>query len=122
MIISFKRKYFGLTRFLFGMASYNQVLIVGDVFGVEHHGANYMFYDGGTKALGTILLSEYLAGNVYEAHVDHGGGGDGSNNICLGPSCFQMTHLVIAGCAVTCIIASLLLCKTSQKAYGRMTK
>jgi MFS family permease len=98
----------------FGMAWPLMVLIVGDVFGVEHHGANYMFFDGGTKCLGTWLLSEMLTGYVYEAHVDHS---HGSHHNCWGPECFRDTHLATSALAVTCLLASLLLCYQTRSAY-----
>ena len=100
----------------FGMAWPLMVLIVGDVYGVEHHGANYMFYDGGTKALGTLLLSEYLAGTVYEAHIEDNGGSS-ERNTCIGAQCFQITHLVIACLSVVCIFASFLLCYQTRHTY-----
>jgi MFS family permease len=98
----------------FGMTWPLMVLIVGDIFGTEHHGANYMFYDGFTKAVGTVLLSEYVAGNVYEAHVDK----QEDSLSCFGPACFRMTHLIVAGLALTCILASLALEYTSRQAYN----
>ncbi|CAB9527502.1 Nodulin-like [Seminavis robusta] len=111
-----------ISAIAFGMAWPLMVLIVGDVFGVEHHGANYMFFDGGTKALGTLLLSEFLAGFVYEAHVDNqhhlDQGVDGMLNACWGPQCFRDTHLVIAGLSLICMVASLLLCYQTRFAYG----
>lgn len=99
----------------FGMAWPLMVLIVGDIFGLTNHGANYMFYDGFTKAVGTILLSEYVAGSVYEAHVDKS---QGDTTSCYGPACFQRTHVVVAGLALTCVAASLLLQFSSRKAYN----
>jgi hypothetical protein len=100
----------------FGMAWPLMVLIVSDVFCYEHHGANYVFFDGGTKALGTLFLSTYVAGSVYEAHVDREAG-DGLT--CMGAHCFEDTHLVTAGLTLTCMVASLLLCNTTRHAYIR---
>ena len=42
----------------FGMVWPLMVLIVGEVFGTAHVGANYMFFDGFTSAAGTLLLSK----------------------------------------------------------------
>jgi MFS family permease len=99
----------------FGMAWPLMVLIVGDIFGIEHHGANYMFYDGYTKAIGTLLLSEYVAGTVYEAHVDKQ---EADGETCFGPACFRKTHLTVAVLSVTCIVASLALQYTSRHVYA----
>jgi Nodulin-like len=130
-----------ISAIAFGMSWPLMVLIVGDVFGVEHHGANYMFFDGLTKALGTTFLSEYLTGSVYQAHISTSSSaalvsGAATKSVgsasklfvakragmdaltCYGPHCFQMTHLVIAGLALTGILASVLLLKTSRHAYA----
>jgi len=104
-----------LSGLAFGMAWPLMVLIVGDIFGLRNHGAVYMFYDGSTKAFGTILLSEYIAGNVYEAHVDI----KVDALTCYGPSCFRETHLTVAGLALTGIAASLGLVYTSRHAYDK---
>ena len=101
-----------LSGLSFGMAWPLMVLIVGEIFGVEHHGANYMFYDGFTKAVGTIFLSEFVAGNVYENNVD-----PDDPLTCHGPACFQKTHFIVAGMALTCVAASLALQFISRNVY-----
>lgn len=101
----------------FGMAWPSMVLIVGDVFGLKHHAANYLFFDGSTKALGTIFLSDYLAGRVYEAHVDNSSPEEQDGLTCMGTDCFYTTHVVVAGLAVTCVVASLALQYISRHAY-----
>lgn len=75
-----------------------------------------MFYDGTTKAVGTVLLSQYVAGNVYEAHVDKNIA-DGLS--CFGPACFRMTHMIVAGLSLTGVVASLALQFTSRHAYNK---
>ena len=104
-----------LSGLAFGMAWPLMVLIVGDIFGLKNHGAVYMFYDGSTKAFGTILLSEYVAGNVYEAHVDP----KVDALICYGPSCFRETHLTVAGLALSGMVASIGLMYTTRYVYNR---
>jgi len=75
-----------------------------------------MFYDGFTKAVGTLFLSEYVAGTVYEAHVDE----DTADGLsCFGPTCFRMTHLVVAGLALTGVVASFALQLTTRDAYNK---
>ena len=98
----------------FGMTWPLMVLIVGDVFGVANHGGNYMFYDGVTKAVGTIVLSQYVAGNVYESHVD-----PEDPLSCDGPACFRMTHLIVAGLALTGIAASFALQFSTRNTYNK---
>jgi hypothetical protein len=102
-----------LSGLAFGMTWPLMVLVVGDVFGVGNHGANYMFFDGFTKAVGTLFLSEYVAGNVYENHVD-----PDDPLSCYGPACFRPTHLVVAGLSFLCIFVSLALQYMSRYAYN----
>jgi hypothetical protein len=75
-----------------------------------------MFYDGTTKAIGTVFLSEFVAGTVYEAHVDKNVA-DGLS--CFGSACFRMTHMVVAGLALTGVVASLALQFTTRQTYNK---
>ena len=52
------------------------VLLSGEVFGVANVGANYMFFDGFSLAVGTPLLSKFLVQEVYDEHIDEGHYGD----------------------------------------------
>lgn len=97
----------------FGMAWPLMVLIVGDVFGLKHHGANYMLFDGTTKAVGTIVVSEYIAGVVYEAHID----ASVDDITCYGAACFRETHLAVAALGLTGVLTSFALMYTTRHAY-----
>jgi len=100
----------------FGMVWPLMVLIVGEVFGTMNHGANYMFYDGFTSAIGTLLISNFLASSVYESHIK-----DEDEIACFGKGCFQLTHVIIAALCGSCLVTSVgLLVKTSD-VYGRPT-
>mmetsp|Transcript_11863 Transcript_11863/g.16852 ORF Transcript_11863/g.16852 Transcript_11863/m.16852 type:complete len:538 (-) Transcript_11863:2309-3922(-) len=59
-----------LSGIAFGMIWPLIVLVVGELFGNSHMGSNYMFYDGGTSAVGTLLLSKYVAQYVYEKTLE----------------------------------------------------
>lgn len=77
----------------FGMVWPLMVLIIGEVFGTRHHGANYMFFDGFSSAAGTLLLSKFVAQEVYDEHIDesHGDpGAEGSNFKCFGAECVSV--------------------------------
>ena len=58
-----------LSGIAFGMVWPLMVLIVGEVWGTAHVAANYMFFDGFTSAGGTLLLSKFVAQEVYERHI-----------------------------------------------------
>jgi hypothetical protein len=88
------------------------VLIVGEAFGVANAGANYMFYDGFSSAVGTLLLTKGLAQHVYEYHTDE------DSNTCSGPTCFRLTQLIVAAASVTCIATSLGLSYWSRHIYN----
>lgn len=127
-----------LAGIAFGMAWPLMVLIVGEVFGKTNGkycvhlcykiqmwpesliffivGANYMFYDGFTSAVGTMLLSQIVAGGVYERHINK----DAEDKLtCLGDACFRLTHLIVAGLSLTCALTSVLMMYTSRHIYNR---
>lgn len=107
----------------FGMIWPLLVLCVGEFFGTEHVGANYMFYDGFVSAAGTFLLAKVVAQQVYESHIDphsSNGGGSGSDGVtCYGQKCFQMTHVVIVVLSLTCLVTSLMVQYKTRKIYNK---
>lgn len=105
-----------LSGLAFGMVWPLMVLISGELFGIENVGANYMFYDGLTSALGTLALSKFVAQKVYEDQI--GSGGDGVT--CYGQECFQMTNWIIVGLAITGILTSWCIdcCPLTRQVYG----
>jgi hypothetical protein len=83
----------------FGMMWPLMVLIVGDLYGKRYHGANYLFYDGVTSAMGTLLIAKYITQYVYESNLD------AEDEItCYGKSCFAASH---ASVALLCFVAFL---------------
>lgn len=102
----------------FGMIWPLMVLIVGEVFGNANVGANYMFYDGGASAVGTLMLSKFLAQSVYESHIDEEDEGfDGVT--CYGQACFRASHITIALLSLTCVFASIGVVRTTRHVYAR---
>ena len=102
----------------FGMIWPLMVLIIGEVFGNANVGANYMFYDGGASAVGTVLLAKFLSQTVYESHVaEDDEGSDGVT--CYGQKCFQASHITIAALSLTCVFASFAMIQTTRHAYAR---
>jgi hypothetical protein len=106
----------------FGMIWPLMVLAVGDIFGPDNLGANYMFFDGASSAIGTLLLSKYLAQTVYANHVDSAVGQE--DKACSGDECFRLSHLVVAILASTCVVASILLSRTklTRSAYQALAR
>lgn len=100
----------------FGMVWPLVVLIVGEVFGTTNHGANYMFFDGVTSAIGTMVLSNLLASDVYESHIENE-----KEITCYGKGCFQMTHIIVAALCGSCLITSLGVLIKTRNVYGRPT-
>jgi hypothetical protein len=103
----------------FGMIWPLMVLAVGDLFGPDNLGANYMFFDGASSALGTLLLSKYLAQTVYENHID-----SQEDKACSGDECFRLSHIVVAILASTCFVASIFLSRTklTRGAYRALAR
>lgn len=102
-----------LSGVAFGMIWPLMVLCVGELFGTAHVGANYMFYDGFTSAVGTFMLSKVCAQKVYEEHID---ASDGVT--CYGKECFQQTHIIIVFLSMTCVAVSLLMQFKTRNVYS----
>ena len=107
-------------------------LVMADLFGLEHVGANYKIACFG-EAVGFIAIGRLLAAHLYEQAIIDGAGigagssaialddssasGDDISKTCLGPSCFRYTHLVCAGLCVIATLAGMLL---GQRAGARV--
>ena len=101
----------------FGMIWPLMVLIIGEVFGTSHVGANYMFYDGFSSAIGTLFLSKFVAQTVYERHIDHVDG-NSDNLTCYGQDCFRASHLIVAGLSLSCVLTSIGMVRTTRHTYN----
>ena len=102
-----------LSGFSFGMVWPMMVLIIGELFGTAHVGANYLFFDGFTSAGGTFLLSKVVAQQVYERSEAPG------SVTCYGQNCFRLTHIVIAVLTSTCVVSSFLMQYITRHAYNK---
>lgn len=83
---------------------------VSELFGLKHFGIFYNFMSLGNP-LGAFLFSGLLAGFVYdnEAAKQQGMNLLNSSVSCLGPNCFRLTFLVLAGvCGVGSILSIIL--------------
>jgi MFS family permease len=99
----------------FGMVWPLMVLCIGEIFGPSSFGANYMFYDGFSSAMGTLLLSKMIAQDVYEHHIDETTAPDAFT--CIGTDCFRSTHYVIALLSLTCVGSSLAFMQLTRNVY-----
>ncbi|KAF7806463.1 protein NUCLEAR FUSION DEFECTIVE 4-like [Senna tora] len=99
---------------------------VSELFGLKHFGILYNFICLGNP-LGAFLFSALLAGHVYDMEAakqqqHHGlgqmGYGLGSNSVsCVGPSCFGLTFLVLAGVCGAGTILSIILTVRVKPVY-----
>lgn len=83
---------------------------VSELFGLKHFGIFYNFMSLGNP-LGAFLFSGLLAGYVYdnEAARQQGMNLFSAGVSCLGPNCFRLTFLVLAGvCGVGSILSIIL--------------
>jgi MFS family permease len=102
----------------FGMVWPLMVLCIGEIFGPTSFGANYMFYDGFSSAMGTLLLSKMIAQDVYEHHIDKATAHDAFT--CIGTDCFRSTHYIIALLSLTCVGSSLAFTQLTRNVYKRL--
>ncbi|XP_027330191.1 protein NUCLEAR FUSION DEFECTIVE 4-like [Abrus precatorius] len=91
---------------------------VSELFGLKHFGLLFNFMSLGNP-LGALLFSALLAGHIYdnEAAKQHGAGLIASTVSCVGPNCFKLTFLTLAGVCVAGIIASIILTKRIKPVY-----
>ena len=99
------------------------VILASELFGREHLVINYLFYDGACGSVGTVLLANVLPSLIYQ-HAGRPTAAAAAATApdlaiisdeavaaatCLGPRCFALTHIVVAGlCAVACCAATAL--------------
>lgn len=86
------------------------VIVTSELFGKTHVGGNVMFLNGLTGCVPALAFGKYLAQQIYHAHISSS---NAEKNTCYGPSCFGMTHLIIAAaCALGVLFSMLLACKS----------
>ena len=78
-----------------------------------------MFYDGFTSAAGTLLMTKLIAQDVYESHISPNAN---DKTTCVGMSCFQETHLAVAGLSMTCIVTSWMMLYTTRDVYRKQVR
>ncbi|XP_042508404.1 protein NUCLEAR FUSION DEFECTIVE 4-like [Macadamia integrifolia] len=94
-----------------------------ELFGLKHFGIIYNFMGIGNP-LGALLFSGLLAGYVYdkEAEKQHALGLLENSASCLGPNCFRLTFLVLAGVcglgSLLCLILSFRIRPVYQMLYA----
>ncbi|PKA59166.1 hypothetical protein AXF42_Ash001259 [Apostasia shenzhenica] len=88
-----------LLGFCYGVQFSVLVPTASELFGLKHFGIIYNFMLFGSP-ISTLLLSGTVAGYIYDEETEKQGGVK-----CVGPSCFGLTFLVLAG---VCSLSSLL--------------
>ncbi|KAF5726957.1 protein NUCLEAR FUSION DEFECTIVE 4 [Tripterygium wilfordii] len=92
-----------LLGFCYGVQYAVMVPTVSEIFGLRHFGVIYNFMGLGNP-IGALLFSGILAGYVYDAEAAAQG-----SSTCLGPNCFRLTFLVLAGiCGLGTILSIIL--------------
>ncbi|XVE71550.1 hypothetical protein DITRI_Ditri10aG0160000 [Diplodiscus trichospermus] len=91
---------------------------VSELFGLKNFGILFNFISLGNP-LGAFLFSGLLAGYVYDTEVAKQQGLDlvSSSISCIGPNCFRLTFLVLAGLCAVGSVASIILTKRIWPVY-----
>jgi len=92
----------------FGAIWPHMVVMASELFGSKNLPTNYMFYDGGCGAVGTILLANLLPSAFYHTT-------DGNN--CIGSACFRTAHLIIMVLCASGVVTGSLLSYRSSALY-----
>jgi hypothetical protein len=98
----------------FGMVWPLMVLITGEVFGNRCVGANYMFFDGLSSAVGTLLITKFIAQEVYDGHIAKSDPVAEPNSTCIGSACFALTHSIVTVLLLTCLVSSSVLVRSTR--------
>lgn len=98
----------------FGMVWPLMVLITGEVFGNRCVGANYMFFDGLSSAVGTLLITKFIAQKVYDGHIANSDPVAEPNSTCIGSACFALTHSIVTVLLLTCVVSSSALVRSTR--------
>ncbi|CAO2187645.1 unnamed protein product [Urochloa humidicola] len=91
-----------------------------ELFGLKNFG---LFYNlmAVANPLGAVIFSEELAGRLYDGEVARqrhgGGGGGGHSHACVGPECFRVAFVVLAGCCAVGTVVSLVLAARIRPVY-----
>jgi hypothetical protein len=86
-----------------------------------------MLYDGLCSAVGTLVLSKFVAESFYEhnttwPHASGYGVCTPDKNTCCGRSCFKDAHLVIAAVSGTCVLSSLAVLVQTRPLYKQLIR
>ncbi|PSR89339.1 Protein NUCLEAR FUSION DEFECTIVE like [Actinidia chinensis var. chinensis] len=93
----------GLLGICYGVHFAIMIPTASELFGLRHFGIIFNFMQLGNP-LGALLFSGLLAGYVYDAEAAKQQGSS-----CLGPNCFRLTFLVLAGmCGLGTIVSIIL--------------
>ena len=79
------------------------------------------FYDGLTSALGTLVLSKFVAQAAYERHISSQDKATGGTT-CYGKACFRESHLIIAALTATCCVTALLALWQTRPLYKKIIR
>ncbi|CAL9127889.1 protein NUCLEAR FUSION DEFECTIVE 4-like [Musa acuminata AAA Group] len=102
----------------YGVQTSVMVPTVSELFGLKHFGTLFNFMLLGNP-LGAFLFSGLLAGSLYdkEAAKQHPPFLDHSSTSCLGPSCFRVTFLTLAGVCSLGTLLSMILTRRIRPVY-----
>jgi hypothetical protein len=86
-----------------------------------------MMYDGLCAAVGTLVLSKFVAESFYEHNTTGPNGPIYSvcvpdDNTCCGPSCFKDAHFIIAAVSGTCVLSSLAVLIQTRPLYRQLIR
>ncbi|RCV30442.1 LOW QUALITY PROTEIN: hypothetical protein SETIT_6G095000v2 [Setaria italica] len=81
---------------------------VSELFGLKNFG---LFYNlmAVANPLGAVLFSEELAGRLYDGEAARQRHSGGHPHACIGPECFRVAFVVLAGCCALGTAVSLVL-------------
>lgn len=98
----------------FGFVWPTMVVLVSERFGTANLGSNYMIFDGGTSAFGSLIFSKLIPSWFYNAHISS----DDDETDCVGDGCFRGLFIVVLCSCMVALLASLRLTMKFQHKKG----
>lgn len=99
----------------FGAMFTLDVVVISELYGLKHHGSNYMLFNGVTSVFGTLGVAKYITQSVYASHIEEAG-----ERACHGQGCFALTHWIVAGMCCLAVLSQAVVAYRTRALYGRI--
>ena len=121
----------GCAGLAFGATWPHLVVLASELFGSRHLAPNYLFFDGGCGAIGTIFLANLLPSAFYRvttvapsavSQLRDSTGAPTAEGTCLGWRCFGISHIVITALCFAAALAAGVISTRARALYSNFSR